>query len=143
MSSTSASGSSCLLDTSVAIAFLVSDHTQHDLVFEALEDRELGLAGHAAFETFSVLTRLPAASRVSPDTAVRLIESNFPHTRYLSPRSTGRLLASLARRSIAGGSVYDALVGAAAAEHGLRLVTSDLRALGTYRQIDVDLELLL
>lgn len=143
MTSTSASGSSCLLDTSVAIAFLVGDHAQHDLVFEALADRDLGLAGHAAFETLSVLTRLPAANRLSPATAVELIESNFPHTRYLSPRSTGRLLASLARHHIAGGSVYDALVGAAAAEHGMRLVTSDLRALGTYRQIGVDVDLLL
>ncbi|MEJ7744512.1 MAG: type II toxin-antitoxin system VapC family toxin [Nocardioidaceae bacterium] len=142
MTSISASGSSCLLDTSAAVAFLVSDHTQHDLVFEALTDRELGLAGHAAFETFSVLTRLPAANRLSPRTAVELIESNFPHTRYLSPKKTGRLLASFSVRSIAGGSVYDALVGAAAAEHGLPLATRDLRAVRTYRQLDVDIELL-
>ncbi len=143
MTSTSGSPPSCLLDTSVAIAFLVSDHSQHDLVFEALADRDLGLAGHATFETFSVLTRLPAASRLGPATAVELIESNFPHTRYLGPGATGRLLASLPRRNIAGGSVYDALVGAAAAEHGLPLVTSDLRALGTYRQLGVDVEPLL
>ncbi len=143
VTSTSGSRPPGLLDTSVAIAFLVSDHTQHDPVFEALADRDLGLAGHAAFETFSVLTRLPAASRVSPADAVELIESNFSHTRYLSPKSTGRLLGSFARRNIAGGSVYDALVGAAAAEHGLPLVTNDLRALGTYRQVGVDIELLL
>ncbi len=142
MTSTSASGSPCLLDTSVAVAFLVSDHTQHDQVFEALEDRELGLAGHAAFETFSVLTRLPAVSRLSPATAVELIDSNFPHTRYLSPKATGRLLASFSKRTIAGGSVYDALVGAAAAEHDLPLVTRDLRVVGTYRQLEVDLEVL-
>lgn len=142
MTSTSASRPSCLLDTSAAIAFLVSDHTQHDPVFEALADRDLGLAGHAAFETFSVLTRLPAANRLSPATAVGLIKSNFPHTRYLSAEATGRLLASLPRSNIAGGSVYDALVGAAAAEHGLPLVTSDLRAVGTYHQVGVDIELL-
>jgi predicted nucleic acid-binding protein len=143
VTSTSAKGSPCLLDTSVAVAFLVSDHTEHDLVFEALADRDLGLSGHAAFETFSVLTRLPGASRLSAATAVELIESNFPQTRCLSPTATGRLLASFARRSIAGGSVYDALVGAAAAEHGLPLATRDLRALGTYRQLDFEIELLL
>ncbi len=143
MTSTRASGPACLLDTSVAVAFLVGDHTQHDQVFDALADRDLGLAGHAAFETFSVLTRLPGASRLSPATAVEIIESNFPHTRYLSPKASGRLLASFARRRIAGGSVYDALVGATAAEHGLPLATRDLRALGTYRQLDFDIELLL
>ena len=39
--------------------------------------------------------------------------------------------------------MYDALVGAAAAEHGLPLATRDLRALGTYRQLDFEIELLL
>jgi predicted nucleic acid-binding protein len=38
--------------------------------------------------------------------------------------------------------VYDALVGATAAEHGLPLVTRDLRAVDTYRALDVDVELI-
>jgi predicted nucleic acid-binding protein len=38
--------------------------------------------------------------------------------------------------------VYDALVAAAAAEHGLRLVTRDARAIGTYRAMGVEPELL-
>jgi len=38
--------------------------------------------------------------------------------------------------------VYDALVGAAAAEHRLVLVTRDRRALDTYRALGVDVELL-
>jgi predicted nucleic acid-binding protein len=38
--------------------------------------------------------------------------------------------------------VYDALVAAAVAEHGLRLVSRDARAAGTYRAMGVDLELL-
>lgn len=138
----SADSSPCLLDTSVAVAFLVSDHAQHDLVFEALADRDLGLAGHAAFEAFSVLTRLPAASRLSPATAAELLGSNFPHTRFLSPEAADSLLASLSRRSISGGSVYDALVGATAAEHRLPLATRDRRALATYREFSVDVELL-
>lgn len=37
---------------------------------------------------------------------------------------------------------YDALVAAAAAEHGLKLVSRDVRAAGTYRAMGVDLELL-
>jgi len=140
--STSDSSSPCLLDTSVAVAFLVSDHIQHDLVFAALADRDLGLAGHAAFETFSVLTRLPAASRLSPATAAELLDANFPQMRFLSAKGANRLLASFTKSSIAGGSVYDALVGAAAAEHGLTLATRDRRALATYRELEVDVELI-
>jgi predicted nucleic acid-binding protein len=140
VTSTSGEGHISLLDTSVAIAFLVGDHTNHDRMFEALSDRRLGLSGHAAFETFSVLTRLPAGNRVTPATAFRIIESNFPDTRYLSAKSTGQLSRSFARLTVAGGSVYDALVGATAAEHGLPLVTSDRRALAIYRELEVDVE---
>jgi predicted nucleic acid-binding protein len=43
---------------------------------------------------------------------------------------------------IAGGCVYDALVGAAAREHGLVLATSDRRALDTYRILGVEVEIL-
>jgi predicted nucleic acid-binding protein len=39
-------------------------------------------------------------------------------------------------------SVYDALVGATAKEHGLALATRDRRALDTYRALDVELELI-
>ena len=37
---------------------------------------------------------------------------------------------------------YDALVGAAANEHGLKLATPDRRVLEIYRTLDVDVELL-
>jgi toxin FitB len=44
-------------------------------------------------------------------------------------------------KGIAGGAAYDALVGAAASERGLVLATRDRRALGTYRRLDVAVEL--
>lgn len=47
-----------LVDTSVAISLLVTDHEHHDATVTAIGTDRLGLAGHAAFETFSVLTRL-------------------------------------------------------------------------------------
>ena len=102
----------------------------------------MGLAGHAAFETFSVLTRLPPPDRLSPQAAQRLIEVNFPHTRFLSSQTSASLVGRLSVSGISGGAVYDALVAAAAAEHGLTLVTRDARAVGTYRALGVDLELL-
>ncbi len=135
-------GPQVLVDTSTAVALTVSDHRDHDATFEALADRRLGLAGHAAFEAFSVLTRLPAPARRTPATVARLLTANFPHTRFLSASAAAALLAELEAKGIAGGSVYDALVGAAAAQHGLPLATRDRRALVTYRALDVDVELL-
>lgn len=131
-----------LVDTSVAVALTVADHERHDATFEALQRRRLGLAGHAAFEAFSVLTRLPPPGRRTPATVARLLAKSFPHSRFLSARATKSLLSELTSLGIAGGAVYDALVGAAAAEHGLRLATRDRRALETYRALDVAVELL-
>jgi hypothetical protein len=100
------------------------------------------LAGHAAFETFSVLTRLPPPARRTPTTVARLLAANFPHSRFLSADAATALLAELHTVGIAGGAVYDALVGAVAREHGMALGTRDRRALDTYRALDVRLELL-
>jgi len=136
------SASPTLLDTSAAVAFLVADHQHHNATFEALAPRQLGLAGHAAFETFSVLTRLPPPARRTPAAVSRLLAANFPHTRFLSGERAAELLASLAGNGLAGGAVYDALVGAVAREHGLTLVTRDKRALDIYRALDVTVELL-
>lgn len=130
-----------LVDTSVAVALSVADHEHHHATSEALHGRRLGLAGHAAFETFSVLTRLPPPARRTPATVARLLEVSFPHSRFLGARATESLLGRLHGAGIAGGAVYDALVGATAAEHGLRLATRDRRALETYRALDVGVEL--
>ena len=126
-----------LVDTSVAVPLVVADHGHHRAVLAAVGSRTLGLAGHAAFETFSILTRLPAPARRSPGSVARLISHNFPATRFLSDRAAAELLAKLATLGIAGGTVYDALVGAAAVEHGLTLMTRDRRAAETYRRLDV------
>lgn len=131
-----------LVDTSVAVALSVVDHDHHEETFLALADRRLGLAGHAAFETFSVLTRLPPPDRRTPGAVARVLSANFPHTRFLDADATAELLARLHLAGIAGGAVYDALVGATAVEHGLSLATRDRRALETYRALEVNVELL-
>lgn len=132
----------CLLDTSAALAFVQPSHGAHATTYAALVDRPKGLAGHAAFETLSVLTRLPPPDRLTPQAARRLIEVNFPHTRFLSSEGSAALVAQLSASGVSGGAVYDALVAATAAEHGLRLVSRDARAAGTYRAMGADLELL-
>jgi predicted nucleic acid-binding protein len=138
----SAEQADLLVDTSVAVALSVVDHDHHDETLAALAGRRLGLSGHAAFETFSVLTRLPPPDRRTPTAVARVLAANFPETRFLSAAAAAELLARLHRAGIAGGAVYDALVGATAVEHGLRLATRDRRALETYRALDVDVELL-
>jgi len=132
----------CLLDTSAALAFVQPSHEAHASTYAALVGRPKGLAGHAVFETFSVLTRLPPPDRLTPQAAQRLIEVNFPNTRFLSSLGSAALVARLAAGGVTGGAVYDALVAAAAAEHGLTLVSRDARAAGTYRAMGADLELL-
>lgn len=139
---TSGKGPDALVDTSVAVAVCAADHEHHDLTVAALDGRRLGLSGHAAYETFSVLTRMPPPARRSPQVVTRLLTVNFPASRYLSPRRAEELLARFATGSVAGGSVYDALVGATAEEHELTLVTLDRRALKTYRLLDLDIDLL-
>jgi predicted nucleic acid-binding protein len=139
---TRGNGPEILIDTSLAIALLVGDHEHHLATIEAIGDRRLGLAGHAAFETFSVLTRLPAPARRPPDVVARLLAENFPENRFLSPGRAAALIEALGKAGIAGGSVYDALVAATAIEHRLRLATRDRRALVTYRALQVDVEVL-
>jgi predicted nucleic acid-binding protein len=126
-----------LVDTSVAVPLVVADHEHHHAVVDAVGNKTLGLAGHAAFETFSILTRLPPPARRSPGAVARLIAHNFPATRFLSDQPAAELLARLGALGIAGGAVYDALVGAVAVEHGLTLMTRDRRAVDTYRRLDV------
>jgi predicted nucleic acid-binding protein len=131
-----------LVDTSVAVALVVRHHEHHARAMAALGDRRLGLSGHAAFETYSVLSRLPPPSRRDPLELAELLSVNFPANVHLSVEAAAALVPRLAGLDIAGGAVYDALVGAAAAEHGLPLSTLDRRALATYRALDVEVEVL-
>lgn len=142
MTPTSGNRPSLLVDTSVAVALVVADHKFHGQTMDEIGRRRLGLAGHALFETFSVLTRLPAPARRSPTTVRELLAANFPGTWQLPAGDAHALLARMVEARISGGAVYDALVGAAAAHHGIPLATRDERALVTYRALDVDVVLL-
>jgi hypothetical protein len=70
-----------LVDTSLAVPLVVADHEHHRAAVAAIGSRTLGLAGHAAFEAFSTLTRLPPPARKSPGTVARLIAHSFPAIR--------------------------------------------------------------
>ncbi len=140
---TSSSGRSAILvDTSVAVALVVADHVAHEAVVDALRGRRLGLSGHAFFETYSVLTRLPGHARRDPEDVGRALAHNFPESRFLGADDAARLAKRLATLQISGGSVYDALVGEAAARAGLPLATRDERAMDVYGVLDVNIRLI-
>jgi predicted nucleic acid-binding protein len=126
-----------LVDSSVAVALGLADHELHGRVAAALRGLTLGLAGHAAFETYSVLTRLPAPHRRSPGVIAELLQRNFPATRHLGVAAARRLLDELPGSGTSGGKVFDALVAACAAEHDVPLATIDERATETYRAFAV------
>lgn len=126
-----------LVDTSVAVAMLQGSHVLHATAMDSRRGRRLGLSGHAWFETFSVLTRLPAGQRRSPQAVGRAMTAAFTETRFLGPDAARELAGEIARLGIAGGSVYDALVAATAREHDLPLMTGDRRARSTYELLGV------
>ena len=116
-------------------------NVNHFAVKALVRGRRLGLAGHAEFETYSVLTRLPPPQRLTGAAALRLIRSNFPHTKRLTPTRAAGLLEELVELNLAGGSTYDALVALAARHHDLTLVSCDARAASTYRALGLDFAL--
>ncbi len=125
------------LDTSVAVVLLLQTHKEHAAVVRWWNGRDIALCGHALVETYSVLTRLPGDVRVAPADAARLIGERFssPPAVLSDPGCPGTSPKMLSRLGIAGGAVYDALVGLTAAEHGVELATRDLRAKATYEMV--------
>ncbi len=125
------------VDTSVAVPALDAGHAAHEACLGAVRSLRPSLAGHAAFETYSVLTRMPGGLAVDAPSAAALLDLVFPETAWL----TGRQVADLRRRlgplGIAGGAVYDAIVGEAARRHDLVLLTRDRRAEPTYDLVGV------
>ena len=135
-------GGELLVDTSVAVPLVLADHEAHEETIGELRDERLGLSGHAWFETYSVLTRLPPGARRPPAVVQALLQTDFPVSRFLDADACTELSAEMARLGIAGGAVYDALVGATARAHGLPLLSRDRRARATYEKLGVDVRLL-
>jgi predicted nucleic acid-binding protein len=129
-----------LLDTSTAVALVVEDHEAHEATLKAIGGRQLGLAGHAWFETYSVLTRLPTGLRRSPADVIRLLARDFPASAFLGEVESRDLGTELSRLGISGGAVYDALVGAAARQHRRPLLSGDARARPVYEALGVEIE---
>lgn len=102
--------------------------------------RKLALSGHALAETYSVLTRLPGTTRLTPSDATELLSTEFDAPATLDAETQATLPQLLSEHRIAGGAVYDGLVALAAKLAGATLATCDARALPTYQALDVEIE---
>lgn len=137
-----AAGSRLAVDTSVVVAGLLVDHSQHALARPVLASSP-AIPAHVAFESYSVLTRMPLPGRLSAAVAGVLLGRAFTGRLVaLSAPELEALLAELPRVGIVGGAVYDAVVGATALRYGLTLRSLDRRAAPTYDAIEVDYELI-
>lgn len=126
------------VDTSAAVALIMSSHVAHRAVRRRLRGKDLVLTQHSLAETYSVLTRLPGDARVAPADAVRLIDANFGPPALVPGATAASVPKMLAELNIVGGAVYDGLVGLAARANDLPLATRDLRAAATYDALSVD-----
>lgn len=128
-------------DSSVAVAAFARWHEQHAEARLALRDRP-AIVSHAAFETYSTLTRIPPPERAEAAQVRAFLEDWFGD-RWLG-FGAGALRLALARLEelgVAGGATYDGMIAMTAAASDATLVTLDRRALSTYALVGVDVEL--
>ena len=130
------------VDTSIAVPLVMASHSAHRLANRAVGRREVHLAGHAAIETYSVLTRLPGDARLSAADAMTLLRDRFTRAIGEALPAYPDVIARLAGRGIVGGAVYDGLVALAIADVPEAVLFSrDLRAAATYARVGVSVEL--
>jgi predicted nucleic acid-binding protein len=110
-----------LLDTSVLVSGMLSDHVQHAQTQPWLATAKGGafeavVSGHSLAELFAVLTRLPRIPRITPAEALQMIQQNLAsYTRVsLSAADYWQLVDDLAQLGVAGGAVYDGVIAKAA-----------------------------
>jgi predicted nucleic acid-binding protein len=128
-------------DTSVVVPSLLAWHELHGRAASALKGVRC-LPAHALAESFAVLSRLPAPRALRPSMAHRLLDQAFPDEPLtLSPPTHRSVIQRLAKAEVGGGRIYDAIIGATAAEAGVRLLTADRRAMQTYALVGATFEL--
>lgn len=128
------------VDTSVVVAALASWHELHESA-TAVWRREPRLPAHVALETYAVLTRLPPPHRFPVEVVAELLAAQFPEAPLTLPgRRQSSLIQLMAAKGLAGGAIYDALVGATAVHSGATLVSRDQRARPVYELVGADVE---
>ncbi len=125
-------------DSSVLIAAFASYHAAHERAIDAVGDAP-GLIVHVAFETTSVLSRMPEGQRMEASFVLDALEREFPEP-WLALDAKGQrfCLRGAVDAGLRGGALYDALIAATAREHGATLLSADRRAREAYDAMGVD-----
>jgi predicted nucleic acid-binding protein len=110
-----------LFDTSVLVAALLTNHSNHSLAFPSLaavqrRENQGYISAHSLAELYSVLTRLPEPLRVSPDEAQALIVDLSGYLEVVSLQSEDykAAMAQMVALKLPGGGIFDALIAQAA-----------------------------
>jgi predicted nucleic acid-binding protein len=110
-----------LLDTSVLISAMLSDHVHHQHSQPWLAQGKAGafdavISAHSVAELYAVLTRLPRTPQISPTEALKLIQENVASFTPVALSGTDYLtvIEELAKAGVSGGAVYDAVIAKAA-----------------------------
>jgi toxin FitB len=126
-------------DSSVLIPALASTFEGHERCLAALAGRSSRLISHVAFETTSVLSRMPEGLRLTAATVRDAIDHDFPASWLALDADSQRVcLRRAVDAGLRGGALYDALIAATAREHGATLLSADRRAREAYEAIGVD-----
>lgn len=112
-----------LFDTSVLVSAFLANHPRHQSCTPWLHQVKTGqvqgiVATHTLAETYSVLTRLPVSSRISPRLAQQLIQENLQKFELISlvAEDYHRVIDKMVALNLTGGGIYDALIAQAAIE---------------------------
>jgi predicted nucleic acid-binding protein len=110
-----------LFDTSVMVAASLTSHPVHGPCFAALQQvttqqHQGYLSTHSLAEMYSVLTRMPSQSQMSPPNVQRLLDRHlqFLETVPLEKVDYQTAIAQMTTLNLPGGGIYDALIARAA-----------------------------
>ncbi len=127
--------------TSVVVAAFASWHEGHQSALRALRG-DVRLPAQVLVESYSVLTRLPPPHRAAAPVVESFLAERFPGAPLTLPGNEYRaLLRAMAAAEVAGGAIYDALIGATARHWTAPLLTRDRRAAATYDKVGARYEL--
>ena len=110
------------------VAAVCSWHEHHESAAHAIVSRldrgeRMIVAAPALIEMYSVLTRFPAPHRLSPETALNVLEASFlkgVKVIALDAADYGKFLRAAPAAGVSGGLTYDAVIAACARKEKVR-----------------------
>ncbi len=129
-------------DTSVLVATSVEGHEHHERSFALFIDADRKTAccaAHSLAERYATLTRLPGKFRLSADQAMLFLHSVEERLEVISldPREYQLAIREAATAGIAGGTIYNAVLGRCALKaRATRIYTWDV---GDFQRLSTEI----